>query len=67
VVVRPNSSEVHLKKTKPMSQIRSRIELRSRPFALFGLALTVIAAATFLGATTNAVNGLVSPRYFITI
>jgi hypothetical protein len=26
-----------------------------------------MAAATFLGATTNAVNGLVSPRYFVTI
>ena len=38
-----------------------------RPTALAGTALTGIAAGAFIGATTNAINGLVSPTYFITI
>jgi cytochrome c oxidase assembly factor CtaG len=50
-----------------MVQEPSDPKRRTRPLALFALALTVIAAGVFLGATTNAVNGLVSPRYFITI
>jgi len=38
-----------------------------RPLDLAGIAATGVLACAFLGATTNAVNGAVSPRYFITI
>ena len=40
---------------------------RSRPLALAGIAISGVLASGFLGATTNAVNGYVSPRYFVTI
>jgi hypothetical protein len=43
------------------------IQRPSRPIALAGIALTGVAAGAFIGATTNAVNGLVSPLYFVTI
>jgi hypothetical protein len=39
----------------------------SQPLALIALAFTGILTAAALGAATNAVNGLVSPRYFVTI
>jgi hypothetical protein len=39
----------------------------SRPTALAGIALTGVAAGAFIGASTNAINGLVSPIYFINI
>jgi hypothetical protein len=35
-----------------------------RPFALVGIAITAVVAGMFVGATTNAVNGAVSPIYF---
>jgi hypothetical protein len=38
-----------------------------RPFNLAAVAVTGVLAGGFLGATTNAVNGSVSPLYFITI
>src|SRR5262249_18752264 len=38
-----------------------------RPLALVGLAVTGIAAGALFGAATNAVNGAVSPTYFINI
>jgi len=38
-----------------------------RPLALAGIALTGVLASGFLGGTTNAVNGWVSPGYFVTI
>jgi hypothetical protein len=38
-----------------------------RPLALFGVAMTGVFASAGLGAITNAVNGWVSPLYFITI
>lgn len=40
---------------------------RTRPLALGAIAVTGVLASGFLGATTNAVNGRVSPRYFVTI
>lgn len=40
---------------------------RARPYALIGLAATTILAGAMLGAGTNAINGTVSPRYFVTI
>lgn len=38
-----------------------------RPLALLGVAATGVFASAALGAATNAVNGLVSPLYFVTI
>ena len=38
-----------------------------RPLALFGVAVTGVFASAGLGAVTNAVNGWVSPLYFVTI
>lgn len=38
-----------------------------RPLALVGLALTGLLAAGLLGALTNAVNGRVSPAYFVAV
>ena len=38
-----------------------------RPLALAAIALCGVLASAFLGGTTNAVNGLVSPTYFVTI
>ena len=40
---------------------------RMRPLALAAVAVTGVLAGGFVGATTNAVNGLVSPLYFVTI
>ena len=40
---------------------------RSRPLALAGIAISGVFASGILGATTNAVNGHVSPLYFVTI
>jgi hypothetical protein len=39
----------------------------ARPGALAGIALCGVLASGLLGGTTNAVNGLVSPAYFVTI
>ena len=39
----------------------------ARPLALFGIAVTGLFASASLGAVTNAVNGWVSPLYFVTI
>jgi len=38
-----------------------------RPFDLVGVLFTGIAVTALVGAITNAVNALVSPRYFVTI
>jgi hypothetical protein len=38
-----------------------------RPLTLFGVAATGVFASATLGAITNAVNGWVSPLYFVTI
>lgn len=43
------------------------IEPESRPLTLFAIAVSGVLASAFLGGSTNAVNGLVSPRYFVTI
>jgi hypothetical protein len=40
---------------------------RSRPFAMIGIAVTTILAGPLVGVTTNAVNGLVSPTYFVSV
>jgi hypothetical protein len=42
-------------------------EASVRPLALFGVAVTGVFASAALGAATNAVNGWVSPLYFVTI
>ena len=39
----------------------------SRPWVLAGIAIGGVLASGFLGGTTNAVNGWVSPTYFVTI
>jgi hypothetical protein len=39
----------------------------ARPLDLAAIAVTGVAFSGFLGATTNAVNGLVSPLYFVTV
>lgn len=44
----------------------SDIRQPSRPLTLAGLAVGGVAASAFLGGTTNAVNGAVSPTYFVT-
>jgi hypothetical protein len=38
-----------------------------RPLALFGIAVSGVLASATLGAITNAINGWVSPQYFIAI
>ena len=43
------------------------IEPETRPVTLFAIAVTGVLASAFLGGSTNAINGLVSPRYFVTI
>jgi hypothetical protein len=40
---------------------------RPRPFALFATAITGVLVSGVLGGATNAINGWVSPRYFVTI
>ncbi len=46
---------------------RPAIELPTRPFALGALAVSGIFACAVVGGSTNAVNGLVSPLYFVTV
>jgi len=43
------------------------IEPETRPLTLFAIAVSGVLATAFLGGSTNVVNGLVSPRYFVTI
>ncbi len=50
-----------------MTDAKSDEPLRSRPFALALLAVTGVFAGGLLGAMTNAVNGSVSPLYYVTI
>lgn len=38
-----------------------------RLLALFGVAASTIFAGAFIGATTNAINGAVSPTYFVNV
>jgi hypothetical protein len=40
--------------------------LQPRPLSLFAVAVTGVGASACLGGLTNAVNGWVSPRYFVT-
>ena len=42
-------------------------DLPQRSISLFGIAATGVLASGLLGGITNAVNGAVSPRYFVTI
>ena len=39
----------------------------TRPIALLAIAATAVGAGAFIGATTNAINGAVSPAYFQSI
>src|SRR4051794_21532716 len=50
-----------------MSDCDARATPEPRPLDLAAIAVSGVLAGGFLGATTNAVNGLVSPRYFVTI
>ena len=50
-----------------MAAMISKTRRESRPFALAGIALCGILAGGFLGGTTNAINGWVSPTYFVNI
>jgi hypothetical protein len=44
-----------------------QVSIRARPLALVSLASTGVLAGAIFGATTNAVNGWVSPGYFVRI
>jgi hypothetical protein len=50
-----------------MSDVPTNLERRSRPLALAGLAAGGILAGGLIGGTTNAINGAVSPAYFVRI
>jgi len=45
--------------------MNANVELPTRPLALFALAVTGVFTCGAIGALTNAVNGAVSPQYFI--
>ncbi len=44
-----------------------QISHEPRPMALAAIAVSGVLASGFLGGTTNAANGAVSPTYFVTI
>src|SRR2546429_208717 len=46
---------------------RAEVRREPRPLALAAIAVCGVLASGFLGGTTNAVNGAVSPAYFVTI
>jgi hypothetical protein len=46
---------------------RTDTQREARPLVLVGIAVIGVLASGFLGGTTNAVNGAVSPLYFVTI
>lgn len=50
-----------------MTTVPSIPERPARPLDLAGIAITGIVGCVFLGATTNSINGLVSPTYFVNI
>jgi hypothetical protein len=50
-----------------MDEPVQRADANARPLTLFGIAVTGVFASAALGAVTNAVNGWVSPLYFVTI
>ena len=50
-----------------MTAIGPEVCWKPRPLALAGIAVCGVLASGFLGGTTNAVNGWVSPTYFVTI
>jgi hypothetical protein len=50
-----------------MTEMVPETGMQVRPLSLFGIALTGIFTSALLGAATNAINGWVSPTYFITI
>ena len=39
----------------------------ARPLALAGIAVSTVLVSAFFGGSTNAINGWVSPSYFVTI
>ena len=45
--------------------MNARIELPTRPIALFATFVSGVIASAVLGALTNAINGAVSPAYFV--
>jgi hypothetical protein len=50
-----------------MNETAPRIDAAVRPLTLFAIAVTGVFAGGFLGGITNAVNGRVSPQYFVAI
>lgn len=50
-----------------MSEARPDPDDPTRPLALIGIALTGVLSGAVVGAATNAVNGWVSPGYFVTV
>jgi hypothetical protein len=50
-----------------MSDTVPPTDVPTRPLTLFCVAVSGVLASACLGAITNAVNGRVSPRYFVTI
>ena len=50
-----------------MAQAVLSTNLPQRSISLFGIAVTAVLASGCLGAAINAINGAVSPQYFITV
>jgi hypothetical protein len=52
---------------KPLDYAAPPIGRPTRPFALVAISATTILFGAAFGATTNAINGVVSPTYFIRV
>lgn len=50
-----------------MTETTPATDAPPRPLALFGIAVTVVILSAALGAAVNAVNGRVSPEYFVAV
>ncbi|MBI3861127.1 MAG: hypothetical protein HY290_04445 [Planctomycetia bacterium] len=50
-----------------MPESEPATSLPQRAISLFGIAATAVLASGFLGGVTSAINGAVSPQYFVTI
>lgn len=51
----------------PLNHAAAPAPLPIRPMGLLGIAATTILAGALVGASTNAINGAVSPTYFVNI
>jgi len=64
-----NKSQPNSGRTQDELVSRTRVaqESQSRPVAIFLAAITFVACGAIIGITTNAINGYVSPLYFVNI